>query len=159
MGVSINDSAFEVKETKFNTLTYDIFCANYLSDLNNFHAYGYLEDGIVKALISFYESVDEPAWYYTLYRSMGNNNLLRDFQINNPSNDPSYVFSDVVPIYTTDGYNVTPTEQVETWCLSAYVLGSGIVNLNLLAYGFSASGVQDITTGYISGSAFQYNLE
>jgi len=83
---------------------------------------------------------------------------LRDLQINNPSNDPSYVFSDVVPIYTTDGYNVTPTEQVETWCLSAYVLGSGIVNLNLLAYGFSASGVQDITTGYISGSAFQYNL-
>ncbi len=78
MGVSVNDSAFEMKETKFNTLTYDIFCANYLSDLNNFHAYGYLEDGIVKALISFYESVDEPAWYYTLYRSMGNNNLLRD---------------------------------------------------------------------------------
>ena len=78
MGVSISDSAFEVKETKFNVLTYDIFCANYLSDLNNFHAYGYLEDGIVKAIISFYESVDEPAWYYTLYRSMGNNNLLRD---------------------------------------------------------------------------------
>ena len=78
MGISVDDVAFDLKETNFNTLTYDIFCANYLSGLNNFHAYGYIEDGVVKALISFYESVDEPAWYYTLYRSTGNNNLLRD---------------------------------------------------------------------------------
>ena len=78
MGISVDDVSFELKETNFNTLTYDIFCANYLSGLNNFHAYGYIEDGVVKALISFYESVDEPAWYYTLYRSTGNNNLLRD---------------------------------------------------------------------------------
>jgi len=78
MGVFANDPANYPQETNFNILTYDIFCANYLSGLNNFHAYGYLEDGVIKALISFYESVDEPAWYYTLYRSTGNNNLLRD---------------------------------------------------------------------------------
>jgi len=60
-----------------NALTYDIFCANYLSGLNNFHAYGYIQDDNVKALISFYESDEEPAWYYTMYRSSGNNNLLR----------------------------------------------------------------------------------
>ena len=78
MGVSINDGAFAVKETTFNTLTYNIFCSTYLSDLNNYHAYGYLEDGVVKALISFYESVDEPAWFLTIYRSSGNKRLLQD---------------------------------------------------------------------------------
>jgi hypothetical protein len=77
MGV---DSAkiYQVANTGLNALTYDIFCANYLSDLNNYHSFGYVEDGIVKALISFYESVEEPSWFYTLYRSTGNNNLLRE---------------------------------------------------------------------------------
>ena len=65
----------------FNTVLYNIFVSNYLSDLTkNFHAYGYVdeEDGEVKALISFYESTEEPAWYYTVYRSSGNNGLLRE---------------------------------------------------------------------------------
>jgi hypothetical protein len=80
MGVDIDSPDFRQDDEtlKFNKLLYDIFCSNYLSDLNNFHAYGYLEDGVVKALISFYESVEEPAWYYTIYRSSGNNNLLRE---------------------------------------------------------------------------------
>lgn len=80
MGVDINDTSFNRNGDgdRFNQVLYDIFCSNYLSDLNNFHAYGYLEDGHVKALISFYESNEEPSWFYTLYRSSGNNNLLRD---------------------------------------------------------------------------------
>jgi hypothetical protein len=78
MEVSINDSAFEVKETTFNALTYDIFCETYLSDLTNFHSFGYLEEGVIKALISFYESVEEPAWFLNTYRSIGNNHLLQD---------------------------------------------------------------------------------
>ena len=78
MGVLINDNNFGVKQNNFNTLTYNIFCSTYLSDLNNYHAYGYLEDGVIKALISFYESVDEPAWFLTIYRSSGNKRLLQD---------------------------------------------------------------------------------
>ena len=80
MGVDIDSPDFRQDDEAFIffKLLYDIFCSNYLSDLNNFHAYGYLEDGVVKALISFYESVEEPAWYYTIYRSSGNNNLLRE---------------------------------------------------------------------------------
>ena len=80
MGVDINNSAFSKDDASlnFNKLLYDIFCSNYLSDLKNFHAYGYLENNEIKALISFYESNEEPAWYYTIYRSCGNNNLLRD---------------------------------------------------------------------------------
>ena len=67
------------KENPGNKLLYDIFCSNYLSDLDNFHAYGYVDedDSEVKSLISFYESVEEPAWYYTVYRSSGDNELLR----------------------------------------------------------------------------------
>lgn len=76
MGVD-NPNAFLEVDSGFNRLTYDMFCSNYLSDLNNFHAYGYIEDNVVKSLISFYESVEEPAWYYTMYRSSGNNELLR----------------------------------------------------------------------------------
>jgi hypothetical protein len=77
MGLDINNEAYSLEETTFNKLTYDIFCSNYLSDLQNFHAYGYVEDDTVKSLISFYESIEEPAWYYTVYRSSGNNELLR----------------------------------------------------------------------------------
>jgi hypothetical protein len=77
MGKDIDDPAFKLQDTTFNKLTYDMFCANYLTDLKNFHAYGYIEDNTVKSLISFYESVEEPAWYYTMYRSSGNNELLR----------------------------------------------------------------------------------
>lgn len=62
---------------QFNTRLYSIFCSNYLSGLNNFHAFGWVEDNEVKAAITFYESVEEPAWYYTLYRSTGDNAKLR----------------------------------------------------------------------------------
>jgi len=80
MGVDINSSDFNQngQGEVFNTTLYNIFCSNYLSDLNNFHAYGYLENDEVKALISFYESNEEPSWFYTIYRSSGNNNLLRE---------------------------------------------------------------------------------
>jgi hypothetical protein len=79
MGLEIKTESYGSGMDKFNQATYEIFCNNYLKDLQNFHAYGYIdEDNEVKALISFYESVEEPAWYYTLYRSAGNNNMLRE---------------------------------------------------------------------------------
>jgi hypothetical protein len=80
MGVDIQVESFGAGMDQFNRGTYEIFCNNYLRELKNFHAYGYLdpEENTIKALISFYESVEEPAWYYTLYRSSGNNNLLRE---------------------------------------------------------------------------------
>ena len=80
MGVDVNAPEFNSAnhDENFNTLLYDIFCSNYLGDLKNFHAYGYVENNEVKALISFYESTDEPSWFYTIYRSSGDNNLLRE---------------------------------------------------------------------------------
>lgn len=63
---------------EFNEILYDRFCNTYLFGLSNFHSYGYVENDEVKALITFYESDEEPAWYYTLYRSSGDNSLLRE---------------------------------------------------------------------------------
>lgn len=62
----------------FNNHLYNLFCNKYLSNLKCFHTYGYEENNEIKCLISFYESYDEPSWFYTLYRSSGNNKLLRD---------------------------------------------------------------------------------
>lgn len=78
MGVSISDPAYKTNNEPINDRLYRVFCSTYLINLSNFHAYGYIKDDVVKALISFYESDEEPAWYYTLYRSSGDNNLLRD---------------------------------------------------------------------------------
>lgn len=81
MGVDATSPSFTNNDPSinFNQLLYDIFCSTYLGDLNNFHAFGYVgEDGNVNALISFYESYDEPAWFLTIYRSSGNNHLLQD---------------------------------------------------------------------------------
>ena len=61
----------------FNNRLYNVFCSNYLSGLSNFHAFGYEVDGEIKAAISFYESTEEPSWFYTLYRSTGDNILLK----------------------------------------------------------------------------------
>lgn len=70
------EKVYNAENTTFAKLTYEIFCGNYLSNLKNFHAYGYEQDGQIKALISFYESIDEPSWYYTLHRSSGDKKLL-----------------------------------------------------------------------------------
>ena len=61
-----------LQDAKLNTFVQDgvlsgVFCEHYLSDLNNFHAYGSIHDGEVTSLISFYESETEPAWYSTSY--------------------------------------------------------------------------------------------
>lgn len=80
---------------------------------------------------------------------------LRDIQFYNPSHSAAYIFSDVVPIYETNGYDMAPITIPEQWNLSYYVTGSGIVSLNLKAYGLSASGANNITTGYLRGSAYQ----
>ena len=67
----------EIKDKYFNTVVYNIFCNNYLSDLKNFHAYGYIENDEVKSMISYYQSNDEPAWYMTLYRSNSASHTLK----------------------------------------------------------------------------------
>jgi hypothetical protein len=79
MGVNIvGNWSVSDSPVNFNNRLYNIFCNNYLNDLKCFHSYGYEDNGEIKCLISFYESYDEPSWFYTLYRSSGDNNLLRN---------------------------------------------------------------------------------
>ena len=63
---------------EFNEMLYDRFYNTYLFGLNSFHCYGYEDSGEIKAIITFYESDEEPAWYDTLYVSLGDTNLLRE---------------------------------------------------------------------------------
>lgn len=58
---------------EYRFIHYKQFCDSYLSDLPNHHAYGIIEDDEVKTFISFYESVEEPSWYFTMVRSDGSN--------------------------------------------------------------------------------------
>jgi hypothetical protein len=50
-----------------NPLSFEMFNGIYLTNLNNFHAYGYFINDELKAVISFYESDEDPAWYCTSY--------------------------------------------------------------------------------------------
>lgn len=80
MGVNIQDNFEFENNDSFEERAYEIFCDNYLTDLESFYAYGYVnpETKNVDALISYYASEDDPSWYFTIYRSAGNNQLLKD---------------------------------------------------------------------------------
>jgi hypothetical protein len=69
MGVSSTEQYFFETDLKYNEVAYNVFCDTYLSELNNFKAYGKIENGTVTALISFYEAIDSPSWYWTQIRS------------------------------------------------------------------------------------------
>lgn len=62
----------------YNEYIFGVFQKTYLSGLNNFQAYGLFNDaGEAECLISFYDSSDEPSWYYTMCRSRGNTELVK----------------------------------------------------------------------------------
>ena len=54
-----------------NQILYESFCNNYLMGLDNFHAFGKIDNGKIVSFISFYESIDEPSWYQTSFRNIG----------------------------------------------------------------------------------------
>lgn len=79
MGVKVDKNSWNASPESFGFATYQLFVNAYLSGLNNFHAYGAVDDdGTIKAFISYYEAVDEPSWYYTLARSSGDSQALKD---------------------------------------------------------------------------------
>jgi hypothetical protein len=54
-----------VKKLFDNAAHYEIFSSTYLSDLNNFHSYGLLENDELKSFMSYYESDEDLSWYIT----------------------------------------------------------------------------------------------
>jgi hypothetical protein len=75
----MGSSNFENEGPDFQQRLYEIFCDTYLSDLKNYHAFGFYnkETNKVDALISFYESVNDASWYLTSGRSASKHLLLK----------------------------------------------------------------------------------
>lgn len=62
----------------YNDFVFGVFQKTYLSGLANFQAYALFDDaGQAQCLISLYDSSDEPSWYYTMCRSRGNTELVK----------------------------------------------------------------------------------
>jgi len=79
MGLEINASTWGVEGDTYSKVLADVFKNTYLSGLKNFQAYGLFNDQEeLQCLISFYQSTDEPAWYYTLLRSNGSTDSVKN---------------------------------------------------------------------------------
>lgn len=62
----------------YNNFIFGVFSKTYLTGLKNFHAYGLFDNnGDLQCLISLYDSNDEPSWYYTMCRSRGETELVK----------------------------------------------------------------------------------
>lgn len=85
---------------------------------------------------------------------------IRDLQIYNPAFERVYSFSDVIILSNDPNNAEVPlvSAQDEYWTFSFYVSCSGMVNLSLLGYDLSASGVHDITTGYRNGATENFYI-
>lgn len=61
--------------TQFSADFYhEVFVTTYMSNLNNYHAYGVQDNkNNIVALLGFYESDEEPCWYWNQVRTLGNN--------------------------------------------------------------------------------------
>ena len=66
------------QQDDLNNSMRDHFCNTYLTNLDNFHAFGIVENNRVVTLISFYESIDEPSWYNTSVRNIGDPKNVKD---------------------------------------------------------------------------------
>ena len=73
MGILAETKSFVQGDKPFADIFHEAFATTYLSDLNNYHAYGAINNGIVQAYIGFYESIDDASWYWNHVRSFGNN--------------------------------------------------------------------------------------
>lgn len=76
--MGVNHSSFQNLTGNFPDFLHESFSSTYLSGLTYFHAYGAIDDaGIIHATIGFYESIDDPSWYWTHVRNNGNPKLIK----------------------------------------------------------------------------------
>ena len=67
MGIT---AGFDKSNDLFAGIMLDSFYKTYLSGLTNFQAYGFF-DSELESIVAFYESNDEPAWYFTHCKTNG----------------------------------------------------------------------------------------
>ena len=76
MGVDAEGN-FVSEQLNFNEVYYNVFCSSYLGELKQYHAYvAFDSDWQIRSIISFYESNDNPEWYWTHIRSCGNRRFI-----------------------------------------------------------------------------------
>jgi len=81
---------------------------------------------------------------------------LRSLFIENPNADTAYVFSDAIPLNEDDlTGEIKPINGDQNWSNSFYINGSGQASIALYAFSLSNSGVNNISTGYLSASNYQ----
>jgi hypothetical protein len=74
MGVDVDKSYFVDNEYKFSELYYNVFVETYMSDLKNYHAFGYLDKSKkVTTVLGFYQSNEDASWYWNQVRTTGQN--------------------------------------------------------------------------------------
>lgn len=73
-------------------------------------------------------------------------------KMNNPIASGLQAYSDKVDIFTTDGYHFVTNSEAKWYTLSFYVIASGLVSIALKAYNQSASGVNNLNTGFVTGA-------
>lgn len=74
MSVSTDKNYFVGNELKFEEFYYEAFKETYLTDLQSYHAYGYLDkEGNITTILGFYESNEDASWYWNHIRTTGNN--------------------------------------------------------------------------------------
>lgn len=62
--VKLNQSNIDGVRLLFDETQHEIFVKTYLSDLQNYHSYGAInDDGFIESRIEFYESIDDASWY------------------------------------------------------------------------------------------------
>lgn len=73
-------SNFAKDSDDFRSTMYNMYCSTYLSGLSNFHSMGYLDHDTdrILSLITFYESIEEPAWYHGFYMGCDTDNRLSE---------------------------------------------------------------------------------
>jgi hypothetical protein len=71
MGVPTAERSQEYNKEKISDFYHQIFCQTYLSDSKNYHAFAAFDDtDTVVTVIGFYESNEDPSWYWTHVKSI-----------------------------------------------------------------------------------------
>lgn len=74
MGVKTEQFHLRPNLGAFSEVYLKMFAATYLTDSQNYHAYGVQDDqGNINSILGFYESIDDASWYWTHVRTTGNN--------------------------------------------------------------------------------------
>ena len=74
MGVKTDRFHISSNLGNFSEVYLKMFADTYLTDSQNYHAYGVQDDqGNINSILGFYESIDDASWYWTHVRTTGNN--------------------------------------------------------------------------------------